>query len=181
MRNLVNFALFQIGWFACVLGAAHDAVAVGMCAALVICAVHVGAVARDRGREVHLLAVVTAAGSALTAFNVANGAVTFGESPARLALGGVPAWIPCLWALFATLLRHSLAWLQGRPLLAALLALVGSPLSYAGAARLGAVEIHAAFARGPLVLGVSWAAAVPAALWLAARRNGAGTTEGVDA
>ena len=91
----------------------------------------------------------------------------FAADPVHAA--GAPLWIAALWALFATLQRHGLAWLARRPALAALFGLVGSPLSYAAAERLGAVEVHDAFARGPLVLGVTWAAAVPAGLWLAQR------------
>lgn len=167
MRKLLNFALFQAGWFACVLGAAHGTPWAGAAAAVAICAVHLAFVAKDRAGELRLLAAMTVAGSALSAFNVANGAVVF--APGVVALLGVPLWLAGLWTLFATLLRHSLGWMHGRPAVAAACGLVGSPLSYAGAERLGAVEVHDAFVRGPLVLGLTWAVAVPAAVWLAGR------------
>ena len=167
MRNLINFVLFQAAWFACVMGAGAGRPEIGVAATLVICAIHLGAVARDRAGEIRLLIALTIAGSALSAFNVWNGAVTF--SPGLFELAGVPLWLMSLWALFATLLRHSLRWMDGRWALAAACGLIGSPLSYSGAERLGAVEIHADFLRGPVVLGVTWAVAVPAALWLARR------------
>jgi len=177
VRRLVNFALFQAGWFACVVGAAEGVPWAGAAAAAVICGLHVAFVADDRAGELRLIAALTVAGSALSAFNVANGAVAF--APGVVALLGVPLWLASLWALFATLLRHSLAWMRGRPAVAAACGLVGSPLSYAGAERLGAVEVHDAFLRGPLVLGLTWAVAVPAAVWLAgATRSGGGRAAG---
>jgi len=48
-----------------------------------------------------------------------------------------PLWILLLWAGLALTLNHSLAWLQSRLLLAAVLGGVSSPLSYLAAARLG--------------------------------------------
>ena len=51
-----------------------------------------------------------------------------------------PLWILLLWAGLALTLNHSLAWLQSRLVLAAVLGGVSSPLSYLAAARLGAVD-----------------------------------------
>ena len=162
MRKLANFALFQIGWFVCVLESVggHTATAV----TLFILAGHLWFLSDRRAREAVLIAAVVVLGSLVTAFNVAVGAVAF--PGATIAWLGVPTFILLLWALFATLFCHSLSWLRGRPLLAALLSLVGSPLSYRGAEAIGSVDVNDDFLRGPLVLGVTWAVAVPALLAL---------------
>lgn len=167
MRTLINFALFQVGWFACVLAAAAGRPELGVTTVIIICVVHVLGVADDTFGELRLLVLLTVGGSAISAFNVANGAVDF--APGIASVVGVPLWLACMWALFATILRHSLGWLRGRYLLAAFAGLVGSPLSYSAAESFGAASIHPEFLRGRLVLGLTWAVAVPAALWLAER------------
>ena len=46
-----------------------------------------------------------------------------------------------LWTCFAATLRHSLAWLRARWLLAAVLGAVGGPLAYLGGESLGAISL----------------------------------------
>ena len=83
--------------------------------------------------------------------------------------GRAPLWILLLWAGLALTLNHSLAWLQSRLLLAAVISGVSSPLSYLEAARLGAVTIVAQSKVWFVGLGLSWAVALPLLLWLANR------------
>lgn len=78
-----------------------------------------------------------------------------------------PLWILLLWAGLALTLNHSLAWLQKRLVLAAILSCVSSPFSYLAAAHLGAVDIVAESRVWFVGLGLSWAVAVPLLLWLA--------------
>ena len=56
-KNLLNLALYQTGWFACVVGAARGHPWLGMAVALTLLAVHLGLV-RDRRSE--LLLILTA-------------------------------------------------------------------------------------------------------------------------
>ncbi len=159
MRNLVNAAIFQVGWFACVLGAAAGHAWIGSVTVAAIVVLHVTVFAADRAAELRLVALVTVPGAALSLFNAWNDAVEFAPDP--IAFGPLPLWIISLWALFATLPRHALGWMRGRLVLAALFGLIGSPLSYLGAERMGAVEINSDPWRGVVVLGVTWALAVP--------------------
>jgi len=78
-----------------------------------------------------------------------------------------PLWILMLWAGLALTLNHSLAWLQSRLVLAAVLGGVSSPFSYMAAARLGAVNIVTESGVWFVGLGLSWAIALPLLLWLA--------------
>jgi len=78
-----------------------------------------------------------------------------------------PLWILVLWASLALTLNHSLAWLQSRLMLAALLGAICSPLSYLAAARLGAVNIVSESSLWFVGLGLSWAVTLPFLLWLA--------------
>jgi hypothetical protein len=83
----------------------------------------------------------------------------------------VPLWILAMWVLFATALRSSLRWLQGRPALAALFGAVGGPLSYAAAARMGACRFEQPVVSA-LALGVAWAVITPLLVALARRVGG---------
>ena len=71
-----------------------------------------------------------------------------------LVEGAAPPWILGLWALFATTLNRSLAWLHGRYALAAVLGAIAGPLSYWAGARLGALELGAAGRGGGLGAGL---------------------------
>ena len=83
-----------------------------------------------------------------------------------------PVWILALWANFALSLNHSLAWLQSRPVFAAVLGAVGAPLSYFFAAR----SWHALSLADPLamslaLLAVIWAIVTPLLCEIASRPN----------
>jgi hypothetical protein len=73
-----------------------------------------------------------------------------------------------LWALLGSTLNHSMAWLQGRWLLAAVLGSVGGLASYEAGVRLGAVEMVDVVACR-WSLGLGWALLMPALLALARR------------
>ena len=88
-------------------------------------------------------------------------------SPDFALSGRAPLWILLLWAGLALTLNHSLAWLQSRLLLAGVLSGLSCPLSYLGAARLGAVDIVSESWLWVVVLSLSWAVSIPLLLWLA--------------
>lgn len=151
---LLNFALFQAGWFACVLLAAHDHAGLAVLAVALVVIVRLAGSLRPL-RTAPLLLGVTLIGLVWDSVVMASGAQGY-VSGAWLP-GLAPTWIVAMWTLFGTLLGVSLRWLRGRPLLAAAFGLVGGPLAYAGGARLGAVILH-----DPI-----WAAALEAAGWAA--------------
>jgi hypothetical protein len=165
---LLNYALFQLGWFACVLGAAHGLPLAGPLAIAGAVAVHLALAARP-GREVRLLALCALAGGAFDSILLASGWVAY---PNGAWIPGVaPYWIVAMWILFATTLNRSLGWLRGRPGLAALLGFAGAPLSYFGGAGLGAMTLVEPLA-ALTVLAVGWALLMPAMAQLATRLDG---------
>lgn len=166
MRAVVNFIAFQVGWFACVLGAAHGHPWLGSAAVLVVFALHL-ALAPDRWGQVGLALVALALGFLLETILMATGVARYAEPGPFPALP--PGWILAMWVLLATLLDSSLAWLQKRPWLAVLFAAVGAPMSYAAGARFGGMEIGLPLWRSFAVMGVLWAVAFPALLLVAAR------------
>lgn len=165
---VTNAVLMQVGWFACVLGAAHGWPWAGTAVSAAVIGYHLWRAPRPAG-EAQLLLAVIAFGAVFDAAMLATGAV-------KLVNGQwlpwfTAHWMLALWALFGTALNVSLRWLKGRWWLGAALGAVAGPMSFSAGSRLGA----ATFTDPTLALGflaVGWALAIPALLWLAQRFDG---------
>lgn len=155
-----NAALFQLGWFACVLGG--DGVA--LAALLLLLPAHAVLTGTD-WREWRLLLLVALTGLATDSLLALAGIFTF-ERPSA---GLIPLWLLCLWVLFATTLRHSLAWLRPRPGLAALFGAVAGPLSYLAGSELAPVTLAQPLALTLSVLALVWGVLFPLLLVVSVR------------
>jgi hypothetical protein len=168
MAFVLNVLLFQIGWFACVLGAANGFAWQGALVALAIVAWHV-ARAGDPRRELALVALGASLGALFETLLVQSGWIRFGAGV--LVEGAATYWMVALWALFATTLNVSLRSLRGRTWVGALLGAIGGPMAYYAGARLGALEFVATGA-GLAAIGAGWAALTPLLLRAALRLDG---------
>ena len=162
---LLEFAAFQGAWFACVSGAASGSVAWGLAAVALAVLLRVALTDRPRA-EAALVFASLVIGLAWETIAVQAGWVRY-ASPGPWPIVP-PLWILAMWVLFATTLRSSLRWLQGRPALAALFGAVGGPLSYAAAARMGACRFEQPVVSA-LAVGAAWAVITPLLLGLARR------------
>jgi len=164
-RVLINVALYQAGWFACVLGAARGRPGLGMAVAVLV----VGGwllVAKRPGALLQLILLTAVVGYSWDSWLSVTGLI--GYLPGPLSPPLAPLWILALWLLFATTLQVSLRWLQSQPGLAALLGAAAAPLAYYGAARLGALNLPRMLpALGSQAAG--WALLLPSLLRLARR------------
>ena len=164
MRLLANAALFQLGWFACVLGAQRPALLLLAGACLLA---HFAFVGRGRG-ELARVGALTLAGCALDSLLLNLGVFDFAGDSRVL-----PLWLALLWALFATTLGHSLAW-SARPWwLGSLLGALGGPLSYLLGARLADVSLPLGLWPTLLLLALIWALLMPLLHGLRLRLAGA--------
>jgi len=164
-RVAANAVGFQIGWFACVVGAASGYPAWGAAIAVQLLALH-AAFAPRPAAELRLMLAAAAIGMVWDSALAATGVVQY-HAGVWLE-GAAPYWIGVLWALFAATLNQSLRWLRRRPLLGLVFGAVGGPLSFWAGQRLGA----ASFPNTPLalaVLSVGWALLMPALAHLACR------------
>lgn len=176
MMMIYNFAAFQIGWFACVVGGANHWPWAGSAVALVIIAIHL-VVVRNRGGEILLIVIAGTLGALCDSLLVAAYITQFPSG--IIASNTAPVWIIALWMLFATTLNHSLRWLQGRYLIATLFGLVGGPAAYYAGHRLGGVEFT-----DPIIaltaLALIWATVTPLLLrlstWISEWSNGGDET-----
>ena len=169
-KIVLNFVAFQVAWFACVLGGANDLALAGTMVIGVAIAMHL-VLARRSPPEALLIAVAAAIGLAWDSSLVALGLISYPTG--NIAPGLAPYWIVAMWALLATSLNLSMAWLKGRPWLAALFGAVGGPLAYLAGERLGGLQMpDPVLALGAQALG--WAVLLPMLTRLATRLNGFG-------
>jgi hypothetical protein len=168
MQIAVNVIAFQIGWFACVLGAAHGVPWIGAAAAAAIAAWHVSCAHRI-WREIALLALAAAVGLVFDSALIQLGLIHFNAGV--IVEGIAPYWMLALWIAFATTLNVSLRALHRRPLISSVLGGVGGALAYYSGARLGAMEILSP-ARTLLVVALGWALLTPTLLAVARRYDG---------
>ncbi len=165
LDKLLNFALFQAGWFACVLGGAHGMPVAAVAAAGAVIGLSLLWFSTHRSRDVQLLLAVALIGFCVDSLHLRLGVFALIGAPRFPHL--CPLWLIALWAMFGTTLRGSLSWLADRYGLATLLGAVAGPMSYLGGAKLGAVTLHPNrfFCMAALALG--WAVVMPLLVRLA--------------
>jgi hypothetical protein len=177
IRKLLNFALFNAGWFACVLGGAHGRPVAAVAAAGAVIGLNLRWLSADRARDLRLCVAAALIGFCVDTVHLGLGVFALIGAPLFPRL--CPVWLVALWALFGTTLRGSLNWLAGRYALAALLGAVAGPLSYEGGAALGAVTMHPNRVFRLTALAVGWAVVMPLLVWLAhGGRSRTGTSRG---
>ncbi len=167
-RLLINVLAFQIGWFSCVIGAANGYPSVGLVVTMLVVLLHLVLAYQPR-TELILIAIAGVIGACFDSLLLQTGWVSY---PNGILLAGIaPYWIVAMWVLFATTLNVSMRWLHGNYTAAALLGLIGGPLSYLGGARLGGlVFVEATSALVALAIG--WAVMMPMLVWVSKRHDG---------
>ena len=161
MNRLLNFAMFYLGWFACVVGAGRGQLWLGPALVGVLLLVHLS-VAANRAQEARLILAIGLLGFSIDTLQASAGLYAFTRTSVVPWL--CPLWMVALWMIFATTLNSSMAWLAGRYRLAAALGALCGPASYVAGARLGAIELssNALVSLGGIAL--VWALAMPTLL-----------------
>lgn len=163
----VNYALYQTGWFACILGAAWGWPVAGAAIATVLIAVHF-AITDHRGTELALLLLTLALGVLAEAIQVRAGTYTFRSGVVAAWMS--PPWLLLMWAQFATTFRSSLRAIMTVPGRAAVFGALGGPIAFIAGERLGAVTLAVPVAPALLRLAVVWGVAMTLCA-IAARRT----------
>ena len=167
-RLVVNFILFQIGWFACVIGAAKQMPWLGVATVVAIVAWHLTQ-AKQAKKEVQLLIIALVIGGTFDQIMLNHHLISYQAHGWSSML--VPVWILALWAEFVTVLNVSLRWMKDRWLVAVLFGAIGGPLAYMGAEKLGAVTLNH-LPISYVALSVGWACLTPLLLKLSQKFDG---------
>ncbi|CAM3777908.1 DUF2878 domain-containing protein [Polynucleobacter antarcticus] len=159
MAKFWNFVFFQLGWFACILGAANHFIFWPVLATLAYIAVFIWRADKPASEFQFILKAVIFGVSAdsLIAY---LGFLSFEGSWPSAYLS--PLWMWTLWALLATTINESLSWLRKKPILAVVLGAIAGPLSYEAGIRMGAGAWGPSGQIGGLVLlAIIWGVAMP--------------------
>ena len=172
MVKILNFVLYNLAWFACVLSlGAPERWWWGPAAVAPVVIWHLLASDHWR-RDAVAIALASALGPVIDTVLLNAGLIHLPAS-VQQPLGWLPPgpmWL--LWPAFATLFYCSLRWITDRYLLLAACSLVGGPMAYFTASNL-----MARFGFGPglwpalALIGVIWALGLPAMLYLINRVN----------
>ena len=155
--QLVNYALYQGGWCACVLGASWRHPWVGLAIALAFIGTHL-TLSSERLVELCLVLFATLVGAAVEVFQISAG--TYHFTSGTLNDVWPPPWLLATWAQFATTFRFSLRRVIAQPLPAALFGAAGGPIAFIAGQRLGAVTLLPPVTHGVLRLSLTWAIAL---------------------
>jgi hypothetical protein len=168
MSPLSNFLLFQLGWFGCVLGGAHQLPWLGTGLVAILLGWHLSRSHRPH-LELALALIAALIGAVWDSILVARGWLVYPSG--TLIENTAPHWIVAMWMLLATTLNVSLRWFKQRLLIASLSGAVAGPLAYYAGAQLGGVVVAdstAAFT----ALAAGWALFMPLLLFIARRLDG---------
>ena len=168
MTKLANFIAFQIGWFACALGGAHDRPWLGTAIALVIVAWHVARAARPAPRHASFSPARGSERRSTARWSPPAGSA---YPSGTLLRGTAPHWLVAMWPLFGTTLNVSLRWLRRSLPSAGLLGAIGGPLAYWGGERLGGMTFVEPVA-ATSAMAVGWMVLTPVLVLLATRFDG---------
>lgn len=163
MKFWLNLILFQLGWFASVLGAAKGLPWLGPVFTALWMVYHLRSLGNLRRAEIRLLLVAALLGWISDSLILSTGWIEF---PARTQFGlWSPLWMVALWVNLAATLRGAMAWLQGRYILSALLGAAAGPMAYWSGSRLGAMNLLNAEA-ALFAIAIEWGLAMPLLLVL---------------
>lgn len=171
-KVIINFVLFQLAWFACVIGAAQGYPSIGVLVTLLAVIWHLYKANHYRA-ELRLIGIALGIGATFDQMMLSSNLIDYvhhgwGENHLNNLL--VPSWILALWVGFATSLNVSLRWMHGQYLIAVLFGAIGGPLAYIAATRLGAVTLNSTASY--IALSVGWAIITPMLLVISSKSDG---------
>jgi hypothetical protein len=160
--TIINFLLFQLGWFVCVLSGAAQLNSPAVIFTVAFLIIHFRFYPWKQTDYKLVLAAILIG----VVLDSSWSAWSLMAYQAQTIEPIAPWWIWCLWINFALTLNHSMSWLLQRRLLAGVFSAIASPISYYAGSRLGALDwIQPEILI--VVLAISWGLAIPLLLTLA--------------
>jgi uncharacterized membrane protein YqaE (UPF0057 family) len=166
---IINILLFQLGWFACVLGGAYGHPLLGSLVAVAIILFHCYR-ATDKNSEIRLLVLALIIGFVFESIVSWQGLARYDHGQYFDMIA--PHWMILMWPLFATTLNLSMSWLKNlAPLLVGLFGAAFAPLAYYAGFKLGAVEYHD-LVLSLSIISITWAVLLPALVMFSQKFDG---------
>jgi hypothetical protein len=159
-KSLWNLISVNIGWLACILGAAWGHYWLGLVVVPVLFVIHITVIQRRKILNIFIVAMAsTAIGFFTDTILIIIGTV----EPNRWVMPApfTAIWDLMIWANFSLTLNASLRFLQKRPLVAAFLGAICAPGTYYAGDRLGALNFSEPVFSSLLWVGAVWLFAMP--------------------
>jgi hypothetical protein len=159
-KGFWNLISVNIGWLACILGAARGHHWLGLVVVPILFVIHITAIERHKIRKIFIVALATTAiGFLMDTTLIIVGSVEPNRwmMPAPLTT----IWDLMIWANFSLTLDVSLRFLQKRPLAAAFLGAICAPGTYYAGDRLGALNFSEPVFSSLLWVGAVWLFVMP--------------------
>ena len=169
---IINFLLFQVAWFACVIGAGKGIPWLGAAVTTVALLWHFYQ-AKNIKSELLLMLIALLIGATFDQTMLLLGLIDYINNGWSTAI--VPVWILALWLAFTSTLNVSLRWMRGKQFIAIAFGAIGGPMAYLGAEKLGAVMLHGAQSYIPLSIG--WAIITPLLMAISSKFDGFATQQ----
>ena len=150
----------NIGWLACVFGAARGQHWLGLLVVGILFIVHITAIEKHQIRQIFSVALT----AIIIGFLTDTALILLGTvDPNRWLIPStlMPLWDLAIWANFSLTLNKSLHFLQKRLLVGAVLGALCAPGTYYAAGRLGALYFSEPILNNLLWVGVFWFFAMP--------------------
>ena len=147
---ILNFVLFQITWFACVLGSARGYPWLSITVVGLSLIWHLSQ-AKPKFIEAKWCLIALAIGAIFDQSILSLGIIQYHNNGWSESI--VPIWILALWLAFALTFNVSMRWLRGKYLIALVFGAIGGPLAYIAAQKLGAVTLGE---HSLIILGIGW-------------------------
>lgn len=160
MRLVWSVAGLNIGWFACVLGAARNDHWLSVLVVPMLGIIHLVIIGRARILPAILLILASLViGLSLDSLLILVG--TYEPNRWLMPYPLTTIWLLMLWVNFSLALNESLQWLQEHLLVAGILGFLFGPTAYLAASRLEAIEIATPAYFGFLPICIAWSIAMP--------------------
>lgn len=154
---IINIAIFQVGWFVCVLGGNSAAIIFTFAALLghqlIFSPCH---------HEWRLIIAFSVIGCLWDTLLIHLGIIQLNDSV-------MPIWLFCLWILFSTTLNRSLSFLHHRKIQACFLALLLAPLTYISGAHLAGIQLATPFVNTVFIIAIGWSVLFPIGILVASK------------
>ncbi|MBN1817915.1 MAG: DUF2878 domain-containing protein [Sedimentisphaerales bacterium] len=159
-KGIWNVISADIGWLACIAGAAQGHPWLGLVVVPILFGIHITVIETRNIRAVFMVAVTTMAIGFITdSLLIILGIV----EPNRWIIPApfTTLWDIMIWANFSLMLDASLRFLQKKPLAAAFLGALSAPGAYYAGDRLGALNLSEPLLGSLLGIGVVWFFVMP--------------------
>ena len=160
IKNIINIIGFNIGWWACVLGAANDLTYLGPVIMILFLIVHYYLFVSDI-KEIYLVLIIGTIGTIIDSLLFLSGSFIYAGAYSNQILIA-PMWITAMWMGFSATVNHSMSWLKDKWLIMVICGIVFGPAAFFTGEKFGAIEFHLSALFSVLVIAIVYGILMPA-------------------